>query len=268
MAAAARAFVFRRLTAVPRILVLNPNTTEAITARLMAAGRAVASHGTELVAMTAPRGVPYISSRADAQVGGAVALEMLAEQHRNVDAAIIAAFGDPGLGGARELFDIPVVGMAEAAMLTACMLGRSFAIVTFSQGLVAWYNECLDWNGLRGRCAGVFSLQGGFRSVADVQDEKAEAILELTAKVATDHGAEVVILAGAPLSGLADKLRNRASLPLVDGIQAAVKQAEALAALKPRKARAGTFARPPAKTMTGVSPALARRFDGTDNDDA
>jgi allantoin racemase len=248
----------------PRILVLNPNTTEAITARLMAAAQTVASPGTELVPMTAPRGVPYISSRADAQIGGGIALEMLAERHRDVDAAIIAAFGDPGLGGARELFDIPVVGMAEAAMLTACMLGRSFAIVTFSDGLVAWYNECLDWNGLRGRCAGVFSLQGAFRSITDVQDEKAEAILALVNRVVKEHGADVVILAGAPLSGLADRLRERAPVPLIDSIQAAVKQAEALVALRPAKATAGTFARPPAKTMTGVTPALARRFDRTD----
>jgi allantoin racemase len=247
-----------------RILILNPNTTEAITGRLMDAAATVAAPGTELEAMTAPRGVPYISSRADAQIGGAVVLEMLAERHRDVDAAVIAAFGDPGIGGARELFDIPVVGMAEAAMLTACMLGRSFAIVTFSDGLVAWYNECLDWNGLRGRCAGVFSLQGEFRSIADVQDEKADAILSLVNEVVKDRGADVVILAGAPLSGLADKLRERAPVPLVDGVQAAVKQAETLVALRPAKATAGTFARPAAKAMTGVTSALARRFDRTD----
>jgi allantoin racemase len=248
----------------PRILVLNPNTTEAITQRLMASARTVASPDTELLPMTAPRGVPYISSRADAQIGGAITLEMLAERHKDVDAAIIAAFGDPGLGGARELFDIPIIGMAEAAMLTACMLGRSFAIVTFSDGLVAWYNECLDWNGLRGRCAGVFSLQGAFRSITDVQEEKTDAILSLVIEVVKDHGADVVILAGAPLSGLADKLRGRSLVPLIDSIQAAVKQAEALVALRPAKASAGTFARPPAKTMTGVTPALARRFDTTD----
>jgi allantoin racemase len=247
-----------------RILVLNPNTTEAITDRLMAAASVVAAPGTTLIPLTAPRGAPYISSRADAQIGGAVALEMLAEHHGKADAAIIAAFGDPGLGGARELFDIPVIGMAEAAMLTACMLGRSFAIVTFSEGLVAWYNECLDWNGLRRRCAGVFSLQGAFRSIADVQDEKAEAILTLVGQVVKNHGADVVILAGAPLSGLADRLRDKSPVPLVDGIQAAVKQAEALAALCPAKAQAGTFARPPAKVMTGVPAALARRFDQTD----
>lgn len=247
-----------------RLLIANPNTTEAVTNRLMAAAAAVKAPATELVAMTAPRGVPYIATRADAVIGSAVALEMLAERHSEVDAAVIAAFGDPGLGGARELFEIPVVGMAEAAMLTACMLGRSFAIVTFSGGLVPWYNECLDWNGLRGRCAGIFALQGAFASIADVQEEKEAALVELANRVVTDHAADVVILAGAPLSGLAQSVRDRVPVPLVDGIQAAVKQAEALAALKPAKATQGTFRRPAAKMCTGIPESLRARFERRD----
>ncbi|MFY8041265.1 MAG: aspartate/glutamate racemase family protein [Bosea sp. (in: a-proteobacteria)] len=243
-----------------RILVLNPNTTAAVTGKLMQAAAAVARTDTELVPMTAARGVPYISSRADAAIGGAIALEMLAEAHAQVDAAIIAAFGDPGLGGARELFDIPVVGMAEAAMLSACMLGRSFAIVTFAGGLVPWYNECLDWNGLRGRCAGIFALQGAFTSLADVQHEKEAALITLANRVVEENGADVVILAGAPLSGLAATIRDRVSVPLVDGIQAAVTQAEGLVALNPRKATAGTFARPPAKPAIGIDAPLAARL--------
>src|ERR1700727_375124 len=135
-----------------RILVLNPNTSESITERLASVARKAAASDTVIVSLTAPRGVAYNSTRAEAQIGGAIALEMLAERHRDFDAAIIAAFGDPGLFGARELFDIPVVGMAEAAMLTACMLGRRFAIVTFARALGPWYQECVDPHGLTGRC--------------------------------------------------------------------------------------------------------------------
>ena len=121
-----------------KILLLNPNTNKAVTELMMTAGR-VASPARSSSAQTASRGVPYIATRAEAQIGGAIALEMLAERHQEVDAAIIAAFGDPGLFGARELFDIPVIGLAEAAMLTACMLGQRFAIVTFAQALGPWY---------------------------------------------------------------------------------------------------------------------------------
>ena len=114
-----------------RLLMLNPNTSQSVTDLIAAAARAAAAPGTEVVPMTAPRGVPYIANRAEAVIGGAVALEMLAASHATVDAAVIAAFADPALGGARELFPIPVIGLAEAGMLTACMLGARFAIVTF-----------------------------------------------------------------------------------------------------------------------------------------
>src|ERR1700722_4748343 len=138
-----------------RILILNPNTSSDITARLAAAAKQAAAAGTVLSTATAPRGVPYFATRAGAQIGGAIALEMLAERHKEYDAAIIAAFGDPGLFGARELFDIPVVGMAEASMLTACMLGRRFALVTFARALGPWSQECVDLHGLTAGCAGI-----------------------------------------------------------------------------------------------------------------
>ena len=243
-----------------RILVLNPNTSQGITERLMATARPAAAAGTELVALTAPRGFPYIATRAEAQIGGAVALEMLAEHHGEFDAAIIAAFGDPGLFGARELFDIPVVGMAEAAMLTACMLGKRFAIVTFAQALGPWYHECVESHGLTGRLAGIRMLDGRFNSVSDVQDEKEQLLVELANLAVTEDEADVVILAGAPLAGLADKVKDRIPVPVVDQMAAAVKQAEALVSLKVRKATAGTFRRPAAKPAIGLSGPLTARF--------
>lgn len=241
-----------------KILLLNPNTSQSVTDRIANAAMGVAGAHTELVTATAPRGVPYIATRAEAVIGGAVALEMLAEMHTGVDAAVIAAFGDPGLGGARELFPIPVIGLAEAGMLTACMLGKRFAIVTFSQSLEPWYHECVAWHGLRERCAGVRALGGSFRSISDVQDEKEALLVELAQKAVDEDGADVVVLAGAPLAGLARRVRDRIPVPVVDCVEAAVKQAETLVALNPRKAVQGTFARPAAKPCIGIAEPLAR----------
>lgn len=247
-----------------RILLLNPNTTPAITDRLYQAAVEVTAPDTVLIPLTASRGVPYIATRAEAQIGGAVALEMLAEQHRNVDAAIIAAFGDPGLLAARELFDIPVIGMAEAAMLAACMLGRSFAIVTFASALGPWYRECVEMHGLTGRCAGIRMLDGAFRSISDVQEEKEELLVELANRAVTELEADVVILAGAPLAGLAKKVKPRIPVPVVDQVQAAVKLAESVLTLGANKATAGTFRRPAAKPTIGLARELQRRIEHTD----
>lgn len=241
-----------------KLLLLNPNTSQSVTDRIASAAQGIASTQTELVAVTAPRGVPYIATRAEAVIGGAVALEMLAEMHTGVDAAVIAAFGDPGLGGARELFPIPVIGLAEAGMLTASMLGRRFAIITFSQSLEAWYHECVAWHGLRERCAGVRALGGSFRSISDVQEEKEALLVDLAKQAIEKDEADVVVLAGAPLAGLARRVRDRIPVPVVDCVEAAVRQAETLVALRPRKAEMGTYARPGAKPCTGIAEPLAR----------
>jgi len=246
------------------ILLLNPNTSADITELMLGVGRRVAAPDTTLIPCTATRGVPYITSRAEAQIGGAIALEMLAERHREVDAAIIAAFGDPGLFGARELFDIPVVGMAEAAMLTACMAGRRFAVVTFARTLGPWYEECVRAHGLWDRCAGIRMLGDAFESLSGVAAEKEDLLVELAGRAITEDAADVLIFAGAPLSGLAERVSSRIPVPVIDQVAAAVKQAEALLALPFRKAVAGTFRRPDAKPTTGLAQALARRIEHRD----
>jgi allantoin racemase len=247
-----------------RILLLNPNTSREVTDLLASVGRRAASPGTELVPLTAPRGVPYIATRAEAQIGGAIALELLAEQQHEFDAAIIAAFGDPGLLGARELFDIPIVGMAESAMLTACMLGRRFSIVTFARALGPWYRECVEMHGLRERCAGIRMLDGSFRSISNVQEEKEALLIELANRAVSEDEADVIILAGAPLAGLAGKVRSKIPVPVVDQVAAAVKQAETLVVLAPRKATSGTFRRPDPKPTVGLPDALGRRIEHRD----
>src|ERR1700756_513932 len=148
-----------------KILVANPNTSVGVTDRLVASGKLVTSPGTELIPMTAPRGMPYIATRAEAAIGSAVMLEMLAEKRGTFDASVCAAFGDPGLGGARELFDFPVVGMAEAAMLVACTLGRSFGVVSFSRSLEPWFAEIVAWHGLSARRAAVRLLHPPFSNI-------------------------------------------------------------------------------------------------------
>ena len=244
-----------------KILFANPNTTTAVTDRIAAVARAAASPGTEVVAVTGSYGVPYIATRADAVIGGRVALELLAEHALGCDAAVIAAFADPGIGGARELLPMPVIGMAEAAMLTACMFGRRFSIVTFATAMEPWYRECVDYNGLAGRLASIRCVPGGFRDISTVAEEKADLLIEACCAAVSQDQADVIILGGAPLAGLAATVADRVPVPLVDGVAAAMRQAEVVAALKPRKATAGTFRTPDPKMITGVPASLERLFN-------
>jgi len=142
-------------------------------------------------------------------------------------------------------------------MLMACTLGRRFGIVSFSRSLEPWFAEIVAWHGMTERCAAIRTLDEAFRSIDEVQEEKEAVLIDLALRTVKNDAADVVILAGAPLAGLANKIRDRVPVPLVDGIQAAVVVAEGLVRMNPRKATAGTYRRPGPKDSKGLSTALA-----------
>lgn len=241
-----------------RLLIVNPNISESVTGLIGAEARRAASPGVELTLLTAACGVAYIETRAEAVVGAYAVLNMLAEHHSGHDAAVIAAFGDPGLAGAREMLPIPVVGLTEAALMSAAMLGGRFSIIAISRRIRAWYQETVDSHGLGARLASIRCLDEALADIASVQTDKSEQLLTLCAAAVRDDGADVLIIAGAPLAGLARSIAGRIPVPVVDGVSSAVRHAETLAALAPRAAVAGSYAPPPEKDWTGLSPALAR----------
>jgi Asp/Glu/hydantoin racemase len=248
-----------------RILLINPNTSVSITDRLMASASTATSADTELVPVTAHRGVPYIASRIEAAIASNVVMELLAEHSDGIDGAIIAAFGDPGLGAARELMDYPVVGLAETGMLTACMVGKRFSIVSFARVLAPWYRETVEWHQLVDRLASIRMPDTDFSNINDVQTEMQTTLVALAQSAVTEDQADVIVFGGAPLSGLVKEVMNDIPVPVIDCAAAAVMQLETLIRLKLRRPIAGTFRRPPAKPSTGLPPELARRIGHQDN---
>ncbi len=120
---------------------------------------------------------------------------------------------------------------------------------------------CIVWSGLAGRLASIRMLDAHVTDVGDVQTENAERLIELAGRAVREDGAEVVILAGAPLAGLATRVRDRIAVPVVEGVAASVKMAEGLVALRPRKATAGSFRQPAPKLATGLPDTLIRLFN-------
>ena len=245
-----------------RILLANPNTTQAMTDRMAGIARAQVPEGVEVVPVTADRGFPYIASRAEAQVAGAILLETIATHAEDVDAVVIAAYGDPGLAAARELFDLPVIGMAEAAMLTAAMLGERFAIVTFSPVMRRWYTDGVRDAGLAARFVGLRTPPDHGADLDGVRDTLRDELRGLCERAAVEDGADVVILGGAPLAGLAPEIQGAVRVPLVDPISAAAAQAVALAGLVTPGTLARRRTKPLGKEARGLPPKLAARFAG------
>ncbi|HZK83350.1 MAG TPA: aspartate/glutamate racemase family protein [Desulfosporosinus sp.] len=246
-----------------RILVINPNISENLTDLIELESRRVASPGTELTFATADFGVAYIETRMEALMGGYAAACIAAERHGEYDGVVIAAFGDPGLLGIKEMLSVPVVGMTEAALASACLLGQRFSIIAISSRITAWYQECVERSHLSTRLASIRCLNDPLRDISAVQEDHTERLKELAIQAVEQDGADVIILAGAPLAGLARSLQGELPVPVVDGVSSAVRHCESLVALNSGIAVSGSFAQPPIKPNKGLPPALAAVLNRT-----
>ena len=100
-----------------RLLLINANTSTAITERLVAGARRLVHSDTEVVGVTARFGARYVATRAAYAIAGHAVIDAFAEQADTAAAVILGCFGDPGLMALRELSNVPVIGMAEAKSL-------------------------------------------------------------------------------------------------------------------------------------------------------
>ena len=139
------------------ILLINPNTTESVTALVTGHARAIAGKAATFVPVTGRFGARYISTRASAAIAAHAALDALAQHVGGCDAVYLACFGDPGLAALREISPVPVIGMAEASCLEACNRGRRFAIVTGGALWSPMLTEFVAWLGLSDRLAAILS---------------------------------------------------------------------------------------------------------------
>jgi allantoin racemase len=241
-----------------KLLLINPNISDSVSALIADEARRASSSGTDIEVLTARFGVAYIETRFEALIGAYAAAELAAEHHERFDAVVVAAFGDPGLAGLREALPCPVTGLTESALASACLLGHRFSIVAISRRIQPWYRETVRACGLEGRLAGIHSLDGPLADIGRVQLDRAEQLVTLAQRCVDEDGADVIVLAGAPLAGLARSLAGRLPVPVVDGVSSAVSHAETLVRLKPGAARRGSFAPPPVKPNQGLSVALTR----------
>jgi Asp/Glu/hydantoin racemase len=241
-----------------RLLLINPNISDSVSALIRAEAERSAAPGTTVEVLTAPFGVAYIETRFEALIGAYAAAQLAAEHHQRFDAVVVAAFGDPGLAGLREALPCPVTGLSEAALASACLLGQRFSIVAISQRIRAWYRETVQHMGLDGRLASIRGLDEPLADIGNVQGSQGERLVALAERCVDEDGADVIVLAGAPLAGLARSLSGRLPVPVVDGVSSAVRHAESLLALQPGRAARGSFAPPPLKPNRGLGPALER----------
>jgi len=213
---------------VTELLLINPNTTASMTDLVLKHAKSFAGKDTTMRGATAAFGHPYIGSRESYAVAGHAALDALAKDKRAKDAVVLACFGDPGLLAMKEVSKVPVVGMAEASILQACAVGRRFSIVTGGAAWKPMLEEFVAAQGLATRLASVRTVAPTGADIAR-NPTAALALLAKSCAACAKDGADVVILGGAGLAGLAARLQGKVEVPLLDGVGCAVTMALALA---------------------------------------
>lgn len=226
-----------------RLLVINPNSTAAMTEKIGRAAQAAASPGTEIVAVNPPDAPASIEGFYDEALCIPPMLRIIAGRD-DFDAVVIACFDDTGLDAARCLTDRPVIGIGEAAYHMASMLANRFGVVTTLARSVPALEHNLARYGLDARCSGVRASDVPVLALEQAApDALARIDAEIAAAMAQDR-AEAIVLGCAGMADLARDLSSRHGLPVIDGVAAATRLAEAMAGLGLRTSRLGGYAPP------------------------
>lgn len=240
-----------------KLLLINPNTSESVTARLAETAVAAASAGVEIFPVTGSFGARIISSRAEHAVAAHAALSLAATHHAGCDAVVLGVSLDSGLLAMREALPIPVTGMLEAGALTACMLGARFGVITLGTHMVPMYEEAIAGYGLMRRLAGIRAIDFPVTAPASAGALRSDALAVADELIRIDR-AEVIVLAGALMAGWQDELQHEVPVPLLDPIACAVRMAELLAVLHARKRSRASSQTLLTKETVNLDPALAR----------
>lgn len=228
-----------------RILVVNPNTTASMTAKIGAAARRVASAGTEIIAVNSARGPASIEGFYDEAMSLAGMLEVI-RTTPDYDAVVIACFDDTGLDAARCLTDRPVIGIGEAAYHFASMISNKFSVVTTLARSVPALEHNLHRYGLIARCARVRSSDV---AVLELEHPGSDACNRISAEIGravAEDRAEAIVLGCAGMADLAESLAKEHGVPVLDGVTCAVGLAEAMVKLGILTSRTGGYSPPPA----------------------
>ncbi len=225
-----------------KLLILNANTSQDVTARMVAAAGSLCPANVHLTGATAAFGAPYVSNRPAATVAGHAALEAVrtavaaeaAAGRPPFDACLYACFGEPGIEAVRADNSFPVAGMAEASILTALQLGERFSIITVGAAWPGMLRDLMRRTGLEARCAGFGLIAGDALSLARGEGEGVALVKVAVEEVLGTQAPDVVIVGGASLSGYARALAGQFPVPVLDSLATSLEQALALARLQAR----------------------------------
>jgi allantoin racemase len=223
------------------IVVVNCNTSQAMTDAIGSAARALARPDTTIDAVSPTWGVQSAEGFYDSFLSAASVLDLLRGWTGPMDAVVLAGFGEHGREGARQLLDVPVVDITEAAAMFACLVGYVFGVVTTTRPAVQQIRQSLLVTGVLDRCVGVSATGLG---VLELETDWDRTVQEFVThgRALIEQGAEALVLGCAGMAGLQERVQSQLGIPVIDGVGAAVSLCENLVHHGLTTSKVGAFA--------------------------
>ncbi|EWY40813.1 hypothetical protein N825_33325 [Skermanella stibiiresistens SB22] len=246
-----------------RLLIVNSNTSAAVTEIVALSAKRFASADTDLDFATGLFGARVIASRTENTIAGHATLDLVARHADGCDGVMIAVSYDSGLRAARELLDVPVLALTEASLLAALTLGTRIGLVIWGQGATAVYMELIDTYGLGGRICGTRRVDCPVPETPTLRMAMDDAVIAAGQDLIDHADAEVIVLMGAVLSGRSLDLQDRLPVPVLDGMRCGIPLLEAMVRIGAKPAVSGSYAIPGGRASEGLSPELGERLKRT-----
>jgi allantoin racemase len=206
------------------IIVINPNSTERVTAGIDEAVEPLRmAGGPPIECLTLAEGPPGIESQGDADAVIAPLCRLVRARDDGA-AFVVACFSDPGLFAAREATRRPVLGIAECGILAALTLGHRFGVIAILAKSVPRHLRYIAAMGLESRLAGDLPIGLGIAELAD-EHRTLKRMIEVGIRLRDDKGAHVVVMGCAGMARFRGRLEAALGIPVVEPTQAAVAMA-------------------------------------------
>ncbi len=208
-----------------RILVINPNSTEAVTTGIDAAMEPLRQPGGPVIeCMTLREGPPGVETQAHVESVVQPLARLVETRDNDVGCFVIACFSDPGLHLCREVTRKPVLGISECGILTALTLGERFGIIAIKTASVKRHLRYIGAMGVAGRLAGDMAIDLGVVELSD-EGRTFGRMVDVGRRLRDERGADVLVMGCAGMARYRDRLESETGLPVVEPSQAAAAMA-------------------------------------------
>jgi allantoin racemase len=202
----------------PTALIINPNTSRAMSESIERTAEKIFQHHWSFRVINGLSGPESLESWRDYQFAGTAIMPLL-QEHKDVDGIVLACFGDPGLFALKEISPVPVVGIAEASISLALLLGGKFGILAAMGRAVSLMDAMVRSYGVESRYAGTSPLNLRVLNIEEDHQCTMETLLKASQQLA-ERGADVLLLGCAGLTGYSNELATRLSQTIIDPIEA------------------------------------------------